>query len=308
MLLSIINLSEKTMAKMYLNISVDWEGREISEKNIKAMKTFRRDHPHVPMLHFLNAAYFTKKNAKVQKIRQQISEVLKPMDEKGLHIHSWKSLVTKASVTYRKTPSWRTHNRHTSCENDCGHDIPISAYTLEEIRKIIQTSHKILAQNGFGKATSFRAGGWMASPRVLKALSLEGITLDASSVPKIFLERSQPVITSWISEIWPNTKTTSQPYEIKLLENKILEFPNNGCLADYMTGDMMFKVFKQNVKLWKRDTKRDIFVSLGFHQETAFRYLDRLRIALKLIDVYIKENKIPMTYLTNPLKLQRKNS
>lgn len=294
-----------SLAKIYINISVDWEGRNISEQNIKAMEEFRKDYPRVPLLHFLNAAYFTKKSANKETLKNQIKRVLKKGDEHGLHIHSWKSLVEKAGVSYLSKPSWDSWGSHDdSCLGDCGHSVPLWAYTEAELRKIIRLSLEILEKNGFKRATSFRAGGWMSSKKVLEALSAEGISLDASAVPREFLESSQPIITSWIDRIWPRTKTTSQPYFVSLKdkERKILEFPNNGCLADYMTGRMVLSVFKENVKEWLRNPEKDIFVSFGFHQETASYYLPQLRRGIELIEAYAEALKAPLSYTVNPLE------
>ena len=296
------SLSQQSLAKVYINVSVDWEGREISERNIKAIEIFRKNHPHIPMLHFLNAAYFTKKNSDAEKIKNKMHRVLNKDDEYGLHIHSWKTLVTRAGVEYRSTPTWSRWGDSGDCSRDCGHGVPLWAYTEKELRKVIRFSLDTLENQGFGRAISFRSGGWMSSKKVLTALAREGLTMDASAVPRGFLESSQPVITSWVDKIWGRIKTTSQPYEVETVGGKILEFPNNGCLSDYMTGKMMLSVFKDNVEVWQKDQDKNIFVSIGFHQETAERYLPQLERAIELIEKYSKKYKVSMAYTVNPLR------
>ena len=299
----ILGVSQMSFAKLYVNVSVDWEGRVISENNIKAMESFRKKFPHVPILHFLNPAYFTKKNANPEQIKKQMIRVIEKEDELGLHIHSWKSLVKKAGVEYRSTPTWSRWGGGRNCISDCGHGVPLWAYTEEELKKIVHQSLDILESHGYGRAKSFRAGGWMSSPKVLKVLASEGITLDASAVPRRFLESSQPIITKWIDKYWPGVTTTSQPYKIETAAGSIREFPNNGCLSDYMTGRMMLSVFKDNVKLWKKDTEKDYFISIGFHQETAERYLPELERALELIERHARNLKISLAYTANPLRI-----
>ena len=111
-------LSGVLFAKVYINVSVDWEGRDVSERNIKAMESFRDKFPHVPLLHFLNAAYFTKEGADNDTIKSLIRRVIKKDDELGLHIHAWKSLVKAAGVEYRFSPTWSRRGRE-DCDGEC---------------------------------------------------------------------------------------------------------------------------------------------------------------------------------------------
>src|SRR5262249_43072176 len=50
--------TEASAGRLLLIVSVDWEGRILTEKNLVAMIEFRRTFPTLPLLHFLNAAYF----------------------------------------------------------------------------------------------------------------------------------------------------------------------------------------------------------------------------------------------------------
>ena len=85
-------------------MTVDWEGDSISLENIDAIKKFRNAHPEIPILHFLNPAYYTKKGADASIINSQINSILTPKDELGLHIHAWKSLVEYCGLTYQGSP------------------------------------------------------------------------------------------------------------------------------------------------------------------------------------------------------------
>ena len=93
-------------AKIYLTISVDWEGRDLDLSNLKVMEEFRNEHPQLPILHFLNAAYFTKTNADSEEVNRKIRSGLRDQDELGLHIHAWKSIVEASGVSYRHMPKW----------------------------------------------------------------------------------------------------------------------------------------------------------------------------------------------------------
>ena len=247
-------------------------------------------HPNINLLHFLNANYFLQEEVNKNKLLEKIKEVVYERDEHGLHIHCWKNLVLASNVEFRSSPSWNKYSTSLeSCTGDCGHGVPLWAYKKDEIRKIIRKSKQVLSLYGFKQTTSFRAGGWMASRKVLKVLSEEGFQLDASAVPVKFLVSSQPIISTWVKQIWPHTSIISQPYQLNFSESSIIEFPNNACLADYMTAKMMYGIIEKNIELWRRQAQKSIFISIGFHQETAAKYLNRIT---RVIDLIRKNEKI----------------
>ena len=105
-------------------------------------------------------------------------------------------------------------------------------------------------------------------------------------------------------KIWPDTVASSQPQWIELGEGKkILELPNNGCLADYVTGEMIFTSFQKNVELLKADPSKNVYLSIGFHQETAVKYLPNLRKGIDLIQAYADAQKISLEFVVPPLGL-----
>lgn len=96
-------------------VSVDWEGWHLHEENLRAFEAFREAHPEVPLTHFLNAAYFTK--SRTSGLQSKISgrleaidkmwnphRALSPIDERGLHLNGWKSLVESSGVQYQAEP------------------------------------------------------------------------------------------------------------------------------------------------------------------------------------------------------------
>jgi hypothetical protein len=107
-----------------------------------------------------------------------------------------------------------------------------------------------------------------------------------------------------VKDLWKQTKPTSQPYIYKTSSGlKILELPNNSCLSDYMTGAEMLKVFQSNAQILKKNHKKNVYLSIGFHQETAAEFLPNLREAIRLIRNYAKRHKIPIEFVVAPLKI-----
>jgi hypothetical protein len=182
----------------------------------------------------------------------------------------------------------------------------LTGYTNAELRKIIAHSIEILQKQGFNRPKSFRAGGWQADDNVLDALAAEGFTLDSSATYADFLlpEWGKYKLHKMVKDLWKQTKPTSQPYIYQTSSGlKILELPNNSCLSDYMTGAEMLKVFQSNAQILKKNPKKNVYLSIGFHQETAAEFLPNLREAIRLIRNYSKRNKIPIEFVVAPLKI-----
>jgi len=288
--------------KLLLVVSTDWEGRDLKLQNLAAMKNFRRDFPEVKIIQFLNAAYFTKPDADATQVRSLMNSVLQPGDELGLHIHGWKTLFEASNVTFRSSPTaWG--NELQNCDYDCGHEVAINAYTGPEMRKVIHYSVDTLNAQGFGRATSFRAGAWMGDKQILDALTDEGFKMDSSEVPPELLQSAieQYPFWSWIENLWKGVDTSVQPHVINTRSGSLLEVPDNGALADYMTSDQMLEIFKSEAFALARDPSHDVYVQIGFHEETAAIYLPRVSAAITAMKAEATRSTIPFAMASLPL-------
>ncbi len=266
---------------VHVIMTVDWEGRNLNPSNIAAMQQLRQDYPTLPILHYLNAAYYFKSGANAEQTTDTIRSTLLPIDQLGLHIHGWQSLFTAAGVTFRNQPNWNPGGKpltDAECASDCGHSIPIRAYSEAELSQVIKFSIDTLSSHGFGRAQHFRAGGWMLSQRVSNALTANGIVSDSSAVPAEFLHArlyNYPLY-QWAVQTWTGITQTSQPYLLTTKHGALLEVPDNGCLADYMSGAQMLTVLKANLAEAQASGEERIVV-VGFHQETADDWLPHIR-------------------------------
>jgi hypothetical protein len=308
LLLLILLIPGSSSASLRVVVSVDWEGRNLDPQNLAAMEHFRHDYPDIPLQHFLNAAYYTKADADADAgvTTAAIRSVLREGDEHGLHIHAWRNLVQAAGVKFRTEPAFRGPLDLSQCDPDCGHDVNMAAYTEKELQKLIRFSIKTLVNHGFDRPRSFRAGAWQADNHVFRALAKEGIKLDSSATSAAYLKErwGKSLLYPVVGKLWPDTTATSQPYTIKLGSGlSILELPNNGCLADYVTGEMIAATFHKNVELWKKDKSRDVYISVGFHQETALKFLPALRQGLDAIRQVAEQETLPVEFVVPPLKL-----
>eukprot|EP00310_Coccolithus_braarudii_P017607 CAMPEP_0183349284 /NCGR_PEP_ID=MMETSP0164_2-20130417/13515_1 /TAXON_ID=221442 /ORGANISM="Coccolithus pelagicus ssp braarudi, Strain PLY182g" /LENGTH=526 /DNA_ID=CAMNT_0025520981 /DNA_START=88 /DNA_END=1668 /DNA_ORIENTATION=+ len=277
--------SPPTLASLlHVVVSVDWEGSSFDPENLAAFRQFRADFPNVPLTHFLNAAYFTKLAPDdvigAVSASDKISSVIRDCDEIGLHIHADNHLLHAAGVVSKKYPSW------TNLPDVTGHSVHLNAFEEEEVRQVVAFSCRTLVQFGFDRPRAFRAGGWHAGSSVLDALAVEGFAVDSSEVPQDWLPRN----FGDVPELWPNATSVSQPYRIR---GGLVEVPNNGCLADYVSSDEMVDNFKAVVRSGRGEP---VVLALGFHQETAARFLPRLRSALLEIELRADMMRIPVAY------------
>lgn len=301
------------MTSIVVIVSVDWEGRSLLEDNIAVMKEFRARHTDVPMQQFLNAAYYTKEEADNISTTRMISSTLLFEDDHALHLHAWNSLFEKAGITVIDEPGLIASNKAINFyknpddwgyyRNDWGHSVPIDQFSVNELSKVVEVSIDTLTSEGFRRPTSFRAGGWMAGENVLQALVKNNFMLDASAGNVKFVKQrfnGMPLVTK-MSKLWPHINDCSQPYKMEIENDEIWQFPNNGCLADYTTSEDIIDVFERNVKLWRQSKNQPIFVSIGFHQETAVKYLERIDKAVTSIKAMAKKQNLPVVFSADPL-------
>jgi len=284
--------------KIHLVLSVDWEGDLLSSNNIAALENFRNRYPQIKLVHFLNAAYFVKAGNRTEAVKTSMLRGIRQGDQLGLHIHGWQSLVSASGVAYRNGPSfWRDGVADNNDEyiGDRGHDVFLGTYTVLEIRKIIRYSLNVLANNGFSDLNLFRAGGWHLNDNVREALAAEGIRKDSSAVPVDLLREeigARPLYRE-LSQIWSNINIFSLPYSISTSSGIIEEYPNNTALADYVSGEDAFGVFKQIIQ---NSHENEVYLHYGFHHETAARFLPRVEFALEQLLGYAEEMNDTIVY------------
>lgn len=296
--------------RLYLMLSVDWEGDTLREKNLQALQDFNAKYPNYPVIHFLNAAYYSKNwSLTDDEITSAIQSTVKNNDEVGLHIHSWENLVRAAGVSYRNSPGfWSEQSRPRG--NERGDDVPLNAYTETEILKIIQFSLSKLKAQGFSDIHSFRGGGWISGARVQSALLQAGISIDSSAIPPELFDKLYPdtPLSSMIQTLWGSINSDQLPYWIKLPAGRIKQFPNNAGLADYVTGEDLFAIYQELWMQAKTSKSPHIYLHYGWHQESAIEYfehnteggtslvdshfIDRVFRGLEMINAHAKEHQI----------------
>lgn len=270
--------------RIVVAITIDWEGAYLSADGLDALDDVRRGVP-APMTHFVSAAYFTKDRPD-PKAAATITQEFRKGDELAVHLHAWRSLARASGIEPRLSPSFLTGtDKLLEFEDgDVGFDTDLDAYSVTDLRVLVRTSRRLLEEIHLPVSRTFRAGGYLGTPKVLQAIQAEGFAVDCSATdPRQLDQGKDEALPGRLRAIWPGVQPASQPWWIRapggapggpLLEMPIAAF------ADYASAAQIVAVFEAAHARLRDDPRRDVFVVVGFHQETAQDFAGRLREAL----------------------------
>lgn len=281
----------KTSPKILVYVTVDWEGRSLEEENIKAMQQFRQQFPQIPLLQLVNPAYFVRNNQDNKQLTQIIKSTFLPIDTQGLHVHAWQSLTHFCGVDYQHAHSFADIDEY--CQTgDCGYTVSLEfAYSQEALTKLIACSDQILIDNGFNKSMHFRAGGWQLGPKLIAALEENDFIWDSSTIDPNLLTtrwRQDSSMVNMLRQLHPNSSPLDQPYR---LGATLHEYPNNAALADYTSTEQIVHLFENLIAANKQ------VMVLGFHQETAADFLERLAVAIPQMETIAKAKNVQLKWV-----------
>jgi hypothetical protein len=303
--LAAASCSPAPRGRIVVAITIDWEGAYLSPDGLDALDDVRRSLGSAPMTHFVSAAYFTK-DPPLPKAAATIIQEVRKGDELAVHLHAWRSLARASGIEPRLSPSFLTGtDKLLEFEDgDLGFDTDLDAYSVTDLRVLVRTSRRLLEETHLPVSRTFRAGGYLGTPKVLQAIQAEGFAVDCSATDhRQFDERKDGVLPGRLQAIWPGVEPTSQPWWIERSEMEgggsaggaggkaphgidaggpLLEMPI-AALADYATPAKIVAVFEAAHARLHADPRRDVFVVVGFHQETAQDFAGRLREALDKI-------------------------
>jgi hypothetical protein len=267
-----------TGGQVVVALTIDWEGAYISIDGLDAMDELRREIGPAPITHFVSAAYFTKERPD-PTAAASIREAIRDGDELAVHLHAWRSLAKASGLEPKLAPSFLTGtDKLLEFEDgDVGFDTDLDAYGVPELRALLRTSRRLLEATRVPISKSFRAGGYLGTPKVLQAIREEGFTVDSSATDHRQLdERKDEVLPGRIAAIWPGVTTATQPWLVDARGGPVLELPV-AAFADYASAAEITAVLEDAHARLAQAPGRDVFVVLGFHQETADEFGVRVR-------------------------------
>jgi hypothetical protein len=273
--------------RVVVALTIDWEGAYLSTEGLEALDELRKGLGPVPLTHFVSAAYFTKAEPDTT-VASTIQRAVRAGDELAVHLHAWRSLAQASGLAPKLSPSFLTGtDKLLEFEDgDVGFDTDLDVYGVPELRALLRTSRRLLEQVGVPISKTFRAGGYLGTPKVLQAIREEGYTVDSSATDHRQLdERKDEVLPRRVREIWPSVETTSQPWIVDARDGDarggdarggpLLELPI-AAFADYATAAEIVAIFEAAHARLQKEPGRDVFVVLGFHQETGGEFTGRL--------------------------------
>lgn len=270
--------------RIVVALTIDWEGAYVSPDGLDALDEFRRALGPAPLTHFVSAAYFTKDRPD-PTAATSITEAVRKGDELAVHLHAWRSLAKASGIEPKLSPSFLTGTDKVLEfeDGDVGFDTDLDAYGVPELRVLLRTSRRLLEQIHTPVSKTFRAGGYLGTPKVLQAIREEGFAVDSSATDFRQLdERKDEVLPRRIQAIWPGVDPTTQPWLVRAPGGSVLEMPI-AAFADYATADEIAAVFEAAHTRLQKDPGRDVFVVVGFHQETAHDFAGRLGEAMQKV-------------------------
>jgi hypothetical protein len=233
-----------------------------------------------PITHFVCPAYFAKQSVDRQ-LMPSITGAIQPGDELALHLHGWRSLAAAAGIAPRLSPSFLTGTDQLIefDDGDVGFDLDLDAYEVAELRALLRTSRALLEQTKLRVSHSFRAGAYLATPKVIEAISSEGYTVDSSAIDFRQLdELAEEVLPARLQGIWSTLDASRQPFPL----GELVEMPI-AAVADYTTAAEMVGAIESAHARLRQAPADDQFVVIAFHQETVSEFAERVAEAMRVV-------------------------
>ncbi len=272
----------KQSGQIVVAVTVDWEGAYALPEGLDALDSVRVELAGAPITHFVSAGYFTKQPPD-PSTAEAIRHALRPGDELAVHLHGWSSLAARAGVQPRISPSFLTGTDKLLelGDGDLGFDLDLDAYTATDLRILLRTSRQLLGTLGVPVSKSFRAGGYLGTPRLLQAIRDEGFTVDSSAADASQLP-DESSFRARVEQLWPDVDATTQPFRIPQRGGHLIELPI-AAIADYTTAARIIELFIRAQAALARQPQTSVYIVLAFHQETAGDFAPEISDALHAV-------------------------
>ena len=281
---------EKTHVTMVTGVV--WEGATLREFDVSALMTLRDKFPSQRMTHFINPAYLLRKE-ELPSAAATISKAMRPGDGIGLHLSGWKSLVTQAGAVFRSGPTfWGSTVYEADCQIDCGREVPLSVYSIEDFRKIAAVGSATLEMHGFGSPSAVQINGWVANLSMLEQLASVGLKMDFSSIAPASAKDQigRYPVYEWINDSWSGQDNGETPRVVSTAYGEVTTHPTNGGLVDFHSVTEIVGAFERLIK--SPTASNDRYFYLGIQQETAGRFAQRFAAALESIREIAASNNV----------------
>lgn len=290
-------IKQKKQPDYTVQMAFLWDGSDIEPHALRAVRSFRKDYPEIKVKHFVNPVYFIR--AESTDFVSQLKSMIMEGDTVAIHIAPWKSLVEKSNVSFRNGPTfWGDALSIQHCVNDCGLDVSVNVYSVEDIRKILLTSISVFQEAGFSKPNGMVIGGWQSTDLLQKLAWEQGIREDYSAIAPDSLGGyfDHFPIGKWIKRQWTEISAFAQPVLKDVGYGVMMQVPINGGSPEYLTSDQILQRFLVNTGQNHTSQIDTMVFTIGVFPSTMFHTVGTLRRTVEQIKAAASRKAIALRF------------
>ena len=232
--------------------------------------------------------------------------------EIGVHLHMYRTFVESAGVEYRIRPSVSAKQARGSSDPS-GYSVPMSAYSGDEISKMLEFTRAKFSKQGLGVPKTFCAGFYATSLELQKRIVADGYTASAAAFPP-GSEIGAQYAPSWheLSGWDKSVSVRSTPYRVAQKTilptgsapfmnavdgQPFVEIPQNAKIDWMVSAGDMKRIIGFHVE--KAKAGQSTAVCLAIHEGSAHEHFKKYDEVLDYVDRLIRENKaVTLRYAT----------
>ncbi len=294
-------LKKKDNKTLAVLTTISWHGDHLRPHNLNVLNDLRRSYPGTHILHLIDAAYWTKKDANKPATTAKIRAIMRPGDEVGLFLQGWHSLLQVADVKPRISPTfWGDEVDLKDCDPDCGREVPLTEYSADDVEKLIKVALQQFGDAGLSRPRSVQVAGWLTSTPILEVLARNGFSTDISSVPPSILQTrlQRYPIFAWLKTRWQSITPLTGARVTETGAGKIIEAVANTAATEFVTPQQVVQLAKD---LHDGGLLRTHVIHLNLNQETAAEHYPRWRATMQALQAHADANNLKLHFLSLPL-------
>ena len=285
----------------------------MAANDLDALRNLTKNHPEMRWTHLYNPVAYTTPTP----LREQMEDYVKESRDEhgaeiGVHLHMYRTFVESAGVEYRIRPSVSAKQARGSSDPS-GYSVPMSAYSGDEISKMLEFTRAKFRKQGLGVPKTFCAGFYTTSLELQKRIVTAGYTASAAAFPP-GIEIGAQYAPSWqdLSGWDKSVSVRSAPYRvaqktilptgsapfIKAADGQpLVEIPQNAKIDWMVSAGDMKRIIGLHVD--KAKAGQSTAVCLAIHEGSAHEHFKKYDEVLDHVDRLIRENKaVNLRYAT----------
>jgi len=285
----------------------------MAANDLDALRNLTKNHPQIRWTHLYNPVAYTTPTT----LREQMETYVKESRDEhgaeiGVHLHMYRTFVESAGVEYRIRPSVSAKQARGSSDPS-GYSVPMSAYSGDEISKMLEFTRANFRKQGLGVPKTFCAGFYTTSLELQKRIVAAGYTASAAAFPPGG-EIGAQYAPSWheLSGWDKSVSVRSAPYRVAqktILPNgtapylkaddgkPLVEIPQNSKIDWMVSAKDMKHIIGLHIE--KAKAGEPTAVCLAIHEGSAHEHFSKYDEVLGHVDRLVNErNGVAFRYAT----------